>query len=118
MTQRFAFGAVFAIVFVACASTGWAVTPEVTAGLTAAKAAPQVFSLARDLASIPADVGQTLLLPLGVVETVLSPLPGLSLAHGARNIGTGLKGPFDLLGRVLKLPLSAVNAAAGLVGAV
>ncbi len=117
MTQRLVPGAVLAIALFFCACPARAVTPEVVAGVAAARSAPKVLSsLASGLASVPGDVAQTLLLPLGVAETVLSPLPGLSMAHGARNIGNGLKGPFSLLGTALKLPLSALSTAAGLVG--
>ena len=118
MTQRSVLGPLLAGAFLLCPYTGQAVTPEVTAGLTALKAAPQVLPLVKEIATVPAAVGQTLLIPLGLVETALSPLPGLSVAHGARCFANGLKGPFRLVGTCLKLPLTAVEAAAGAAGLV
>ena len=85
------------------------------AAVAAAQGAPAVFSLARDVAALPVALGRTLRLPLGLIETVLAPLPGLSVASGLRNIGSGIVGPFDFAFAALKLPLSAVNAASQLI---
>jgi len=118
MIQRSVLVTVFVGAFLLCSFTGQAITPEVTAGMAALKAAPKLTPLVKEIATVPAAVGQTLLIPLGLVETALSPLPGLTVAHGVKSFGNGLKGPFRLVGTCLKLPLTAVEVAAGAAGLV
>jgi hypothetical protein len=48
-------------------------------------------------------------LPLGVVEVAFSPLPGLTLFSGLRNIGKGLVAPFKLVESVLVLPYNVLD---------
>ena len=91
------------------------VTPQ-SAAAAAAVAAP-VCDLASDVAAIPIAAGNILRLPLGVIEVVGAPLPGLSLSNGFSDLGAGLKAPFELVFAVVKLPLSAVNAATGVCAA-
>jgi hypothetical protein len=118
MVRRSAMLLVAVLVFLCWADTGKAVTPEVTAGIAAVKAAPELLKAAKDLAAIPAAVGQTLFLPLGLIETVLSPLPGFKFVGGLKKVVKGAKGPFKLLGTCLKLPLSLVDVAGKAVEAV
>lgn len=118
MTQRSVLAAVFAGALLLCSYRAQAFTPEVAAGMAALKAAPRLTPLVKEVATLPAAVGQTLLIPLGLVETALSPLPGFTMAHGARCFANGLKGPFRLVGTCLKLPLTAVEAAVGAAGLV
>lgn len=89
-----------------------AISPEVAAGMAAVQASPQALGLVRELATVPQAAGQTLALPVGVAEMALCPLPGLTLAHGAKNVAHGLQGPVKLVGTCLKLPLSLVNTVA------
>lgn len=86
-----------------------AVVPYMAAATAAAPALPVATRLAKDVVAIPVKALQIVRLPLGVAETVLSPLPGLRAANGVSNIGRGLAAPFKLIGSVLDLPVSAVG---------
>ena len=85
-----------------------AVSPEALAA--SVHAVPAAIQLARDVASVPAAVGKTLRLPLGLLEVLFSPLPELSAKRGLSHVAAGLVGPFDFARAILRLPLSAVNA--------
>lgn len=115
MTRRPAFCLLLLSLLLAYPATCGAVSPEVTAGLAAAQAAPQVLGVAKELGTVPLAVGQTLALPFGIAEMALCPLPGFTLANGAKNTARGLRGPAKLIGTCLKLPLSVLNTAAAAV---
>jgi hypothetical protein len=80
---------------------------EAAAGLAATnvatKAVPQVLRA----------LGQTLNVPLGLVETALSPLPGPTIAGGITRTAKGLMGPVNLLSSCLKAPVSLLKSVAG-----
>lgn len=104
------------LVFVACVSAASPALP-VAAGLQ--EAVPVVrdgVSLLKEIAKVPMDVGEVLLLPMGVVECVVSPLPGVSFMSGLRHVGTGLLAPFCLVRDVLTLPYDAAVAVDRLCG--
>ncbi|MBT3289910.1 MAG: hypothetical protein HN849_06325 [Victivallales bacterium] len=114
MVRRPAILLVAVSVFLCSAQSGHAFTPEVAAGAAAAKVAPKVLkTAAKTLAEIPGAIGQTLYLPLGLVETALCPLPGPTLAGGLKKAAKGIQGPFKLLGSLVKLPFSLAGAAVG-----
>ena len=54
-------------------------------------------------------------LPLGLVETLLSPLPGLTVVNGLENTGIGLVAPFKVLTALLKLPFNILGNLSQLV---
>lgn len=107
------------LLFLSCAGlTSWlaAATPPVVSATAVQQAIPVVsdgVGLVKEVARIPADVGEVLLLPLGVVECVAAPLPGVSVGCGLRHIGTGLLAPFHLVRDVLTLPYDAAVAVGG-----
>ncbi|MEA2013594.1 MAG: hypothetical protein U9O87_11065 [Verrucomicrobiota bacterium] len=90
------------------------VTPETV--LAISKAAPATVNLVKDVVALPLRVGKIFRLPLGLVETVLAPLPGLTFANGITNTGNGIAGIFEFVGAVLKLPVSAVGSTLQTVG--
>ena len=77
---------------------------EAKAASTAVKAAPIAGKMLKDVSAIPISLGNMFRLPLGVVEVVASPLPGVTILDGLTNIGKGLKAPFDLVINTLALP--------------
>ncbi len=109
MTRRLAFYLFSAAFLFFSPAICQAVSPEIAAGMAAVQASPKALGLIRELATVPQAVGQTLALPVGVAEMALCPLPGFTLAHGARNVAHGFQGPVKLVGTCLKLPLSLVN---------
>ena len=93
-----------------------------TAIKTAAVAKDSVPGLVRagkGIVEIPWQVAQCLRLPLGLVEMVFSPLPGIEFADGLRDTGQGLVAPFKLCIATLTMPYEVFGgvgqAAASLV---
>lgn len=85
--------------------------------LEAAKqASPYVISAmqsgGRQMLEIGKDMGNLLMLPLGVVQATLG-LPFGLLGEGLENIVVGLCAPFQLVGDVLILPLSFFGVGGG-----
>lgn len=76
-----------------------AAMPAVTPGL----------KLVKDVAAVPLTALDAVRLPLGLVEVVMSPLPGLTLRSGFHNMGVGLAAPVKLVGATLNVPASVVN---------
>lgn len=94
-----------------------AASPALATTAAVQQAAPAVgagVGLVREVAKVPADVGAVLLLPLGVVECVAAPLPGVCLKSGLGHIGAGLLAPFHLIRDVLTLPHDAAAAIGGI----
>jgi hypothetical protein len=58
---------------------------------------------------MPLQAVRVLYLPLGVVECVGAPLPGVGFMSGLRHIGTGILAPFRLLGDALTFPAKVVE---------
>ena len=88
----------------------------VSTAAAATAAAPAVTAtgqLVGNLAEIPLATADIVKLPMGVVECVFAPLPGVEFMSGLRHIGTGLLGPFRLVIGVLTLPASIANTVTG-----
>lgn len=71
--------------------------------------APGLMRAAKGVVEVPKQVAECLRLPLGLVETVLSPFPGIELREGLKNTGTGLIAPFKLCAATLALPYEVVG---------
>jgi hypothetical protein len=110
MIRRPAFLLIFAVLFLCLSHESRAFTPEVAAGMAAAKAAPSVVSAVK---CVPSAIAQTFRLPLGIIEAALCPLPGATLAGGLSNIAKGLGGPLKLVGAALRVPFSLLGTVAG-----
>lgn len=80
----------------------------------AQKTAPVAMGMLQDIAAVPNAAADLLYLPLGVVKSALSILPGPTLAGGLRDIGKGVLGAADLVQQTLKLPFRLVGRAATL----
>ena len=76
---------------------------------TAQPALSHTVGLGRAVIDMPLQAIQILYLPLGVVECVGAPLPGVGFMSGLRHIGTGILAPFRLLGDVLTFPAKVVD---------
>jgi hypothetical protein len=76
---------------------------------TAQPALSHTVGLGRAVIDLPLQAIQILYLPLGVVECVGAPLPGVGFMSGLRHIGTGILAPFRLLGDVLTFPVKVVE---------
>jgi len=76
----------------------------VQAAAAARQCAPGLVRAGKGIVEVPLQVAQCLRLPLGLVETVFSPLPGVGLADGLKDTGAGLVAPFKLCIAVLKMP--------------
>ena len=70
---------------------------------------PGLVRAGKGIAAVPWHVGQCLRLPLGLVELVLSPLPGVTFAEGLENTGRGLVAPFRLCVAVLEMPVEVLG---------
>jgi len=79
---------------------------------------PGLVRAGKGIVEVPRQAGQCLRLPLGLVEMVFSPLPGVSLSEGLTHAGRGVVAPFKLCVAVLEMPAEVVgglgDAAAGL----
>jgi len=98
----------------AAASAVAAADPATVAAV--ARALPEAQSalshtvgLGRAVVDMPLQAVRVLYLPLGVVECVGAPLPGVSFMSGLRHIGTGILAPFRLLGDALTFPSKVVE---------
>ena len=95
-------------------AAGPVVDPATAAIVT--QASPAVgggVALVNDVVDIPKHTAEILLLPMGLIECVGSPLPGLEFMSGASHIGTGIVAPFKLVYSVLCLPADTVKLATG-----
>lgn len=70
----------------------------------AKQGAPGLLRAGAAAAEVPRQIGQCLRLPLGIVEMVFSPLPGVEFGAGLQDAGHGLVAPFKLGEAVLELP--------------
>jgi|688.fasta_scaffold70937_4 hypothetical protein len=98
----------------AAASAVAAVDPATVAVVAQALPAVQpalshTVGLGRTVVDMPVQAIQVLYLPLGVVECVGAPLPGVGFLSGLRHIGTGILAPFRLVGAVLTFPAKLVE---------
>ena len=78
----------------------------------------ETLSFAQEVAEVPKTAATVLYLPLGLLECVLSPLPGIKFGAGCRHIGQGVVAPFQFVEAVVTLPYDAVRTATGVVNAV
>ena len=99
---------------VACAAAATPLAPTVAGVQQAAPVLRDGIGLVQEVAKIPLDVGEILLLPMGVVECLAAPLPGVSFMSGLRHLGTGLLAPFCLVRDVLTLPYDVAVTAGNL----
>ena len=53
---------------------------------------------------VPWQLGQCLRLPLGLVEVVASPLPGVEFKEGLKDFGVGVVAPFKFCIAVFEMP--------------
>jgi hypothetical protein len=91
-----------------------AIDPATVAAVTRTLPAAQpalihVVGLGRAVVDMPVHAIQVLYLPLGVVECVGAPLPGVGFRSGLRHMGTGVLAPFRLLGDVITFPAKVVE---------
>lgn len=91
------------------------VAPAVAAALPAVQ---ETLSFAQEVAAVPVTAITILCLPLGLVECVLSPLPGIEFMSGCRHMGQGILAPFRFVEAVVTLPYDAIKATTGVVNAV
>jgi hypothetical protein len=78
--------------------------------------APGLLRAAKGIVEVPKQAGQCLLLPLGLVETLLSPFPGVELGEGLKHAGKGLVAPFKLCVAALEMPCEIVGGIGDSVG--
>ncbi len=108
---------------VALCSPARAAAPAAVSAVGMTPVVPLAAGLGKDLATIPLSVAEVVRLPMGLVECVLSPLPGISFRSGLQDMGAGIVAPFKLVMAVLRLPydltctLSRVGTGMSLNGA-
>lgn len=94
--------------------TGSALAAAPAAAVAAASEAVPVVKegagFLEDVAAVPMAAGQILYLPMGMLECVFFPLPGVSFGSGLEHIGTGIIAPFKFVLAVVSLPYHAVVA--------
>ena len=102
----------------ASVSTVEAVDPGtvVETAALAKEGAPGVMRAGKGIAEVPWQAGQCLRLPLGLVQMVLSPLPGVGLTDGLKNTGIGAVAPFKLCIAILEMPYEIVAGIGDAVG--
>jgi len=110
--------AVLAVSAGAIAADPATVSAGVYALQTARPAVSKTDGLVRALASLPVEAARVLYLPLGVIECIGAPLPGVGFMSGARHVGTGILAPFRLVGAVLTLPVTAAETVEAVATAV
>jgi len=100
------------VAVLAATSSVQAFTPAAVALATpvAAEAAskattPKALS---NLYNIPMNVLDVVYLPLGVVETAASPLPGFTVDGGAQNITRGLTAPIRVIQNAVMFPVNLI----------
>lgn len=100
------------VAVLAAASAVQAFTPAavVLATPVAAEAAskattPKALS---NLYNIPMKALDIVYLPLGIVETVASPLPGLTVDSGVQNMTRGLAAPVRVIQNAVMLPVNLI----------
>lgn len=102
------------ICLIASTNSSEAQVAEAKAASTAVDAAPIAGKMLKDVSAIPISLGNIARLPLGIVEIVGSPLPGVTLLDGLTNIGKGLIAPFELVYNTLALPGRMASSVADL----
>ena len=65
---------------------------------------PGLVRAGKGIVEIPCQVAQCLRLPLGIVQMVFSPLPGVEFMEGLENTGKGVVAPFKLCMATLEMP--------------
>lgn len=76
----------------------------IEAAVAAKGCLPGLVRAGKGVAEIPWQAGQCLRLPLGLVEMVFSPLPGVTFSDGLADTGKGLVAPFKLCIAALEMP--------------
>lgn len=71
----------------------------------------EATEMAGTIAEIPLSAANVLRLPMGLVQVITAPLPGITLVDGFTNIGKGIIAPFDLLINTLALPSRTISSA-------
>lgn len=77
--------------------------------VAAATVGPVVHSVAQDTADLINNVADIVFLPMGAAEILLSPLPGMELPQGARNLSRGILAPFKALHAAVRLPATLLR---------
>ncbi|GEM_PF-3246268 len=99
---------VMLIGFLAPQASALPILPEYVAAI---QALPSVSATANEAANLVSGVADLVYLPMGASELILSPLPGLGLNRGGKNLGRGLMAPFSILQSVIRLPATAIRGA-------
>ncbi len=76
----------------------------IQAAVVAKEGVPGLVRAGKGIVEVPWQAAQCLRLPLGLVEMVLSPLPGVEFSDGLANTGRGLVAPFKLCIATLEMP--------------
>ncbi len=109
-----------ALLVVGAVTTAGATDPgtAIQTAVAAKGSLPGLVRAGKGVAEIPWQAGQCLRLPLGLVEVLLSPLPGIAFSDGLENTGRGVVAPFKLCVAVLEMPVEVFgglgDAVAGL----
>lgn len=74
------------------------------AAVAAKGCVPGLLRAGRGIVEIPRQAGQCVRLPLGLVEMVFSPLPGVRFSDGMQDVGKGVVAPFKLCLATLEMP--------------
>ena len=75
----------------------------------AKKGSSGIVRAGKGIAEVPYQVGECIRLPMGIVEMVLSPLPGITFKDGLEDTGQGILAPFRLCRAILKMPVEVVG---------
>ena len=65
---------------------------------------PGLVRAGKGIVEVPWQVAQCFRLPLGIVQMVFSPLPGVEFTDGLENTGKGIVAPFKLCVATLEMP--------------
>jgi len=76
----------------------------IEAATVAKGSVPGLVRAGKGIVEVPWQVAQCLRLPLGIVQMVFSPLPGVDFSDGLENTGKGIVAPFKLCVATLEMP--------------
>lgn len=77
----------------------------VQAAVAAKGCMPGLLRAGKGIVEVPYQAGQCARLPLGLVEMLFSPLPGVALSDGLKDTGKGVVAPFKLCMATLEMPV-------------
>ncbi|MEI7899107.1 MAG: hypothetical protein WCK89_02565 [bacterium] len=81
----------------------------VKTAVMAKEGVPGLVRAGKGIAEIPWQAAQCFRLPLGLVQMIFSPLPGVDFSDGLSNTGQGLVAPFKLCVAALEMPYEVVG---------